>query len=284
MTAKRDILQKQTPLARAIPKLQRETRATVKSLRQRIAYRGEAKTAAFIFGCQRSGTNMLIEVLEQSPLTRMYQEDNQAAFVKNRIKPIEVQRDLVERAACPLILFKPIADSQHADQLLDAHADAKALWIYRDVDATSASAVAKWGHTQISLIRQLCTDTLPPHHWLSENLSAERRAWACDLFRSMPNISAHEAAAIKWALRNAIYFDLGLDKQAERVMLVKYEDLARDPAHYFPPVFDFLGISFDPAYISGVRSSAPKSPPPMESRLRGACDAMTAQLDQVYQR
>ena len=283
ITAARDLRQKQTAIARMIPKAKRETRAFVKRLRQHVVYRGEAKTAAFIFGCQRSGTNMLIEALEQSPLTHMYQEDNGAAFIRNRLKSIEVQHQLIQRAPCPVILFKPIADSQRATALLDAHIGSKAIWIFRDVDATSASAAAKWGQMQISLIRQLCDNMLPPTHWLGEHLPDEQRAWACGLYAALPHMTAHEAAAIKWVLRNAIYFDLGLDRQPERVMLVKYEDLARAPRIHFPALFDFLTLPFDAAYVSNVRASAAHhDAPPMDARIRAACDEMMARLERAY--
>jgi len=276
--------QKSSRWARALPKVERDARTALKTLRQRIEpYTGE-KMPVFVFGCQRSGTNMLVDVLANSAHTQTYQEDNGAAFVRNRLKSMAVQHALIRRAACRVVVFKPITESQHASMLLDAHPNARAIWIFRDVDATSASAVDKWGDKQITLIRRLCDGTLPPNHWLTECVPDARRAWACEMSAALPNMTAHEAASIKWVLRNAIYFDLGLHERADRVLLVRYEDITREPSRYVPPVFAFLGLPFEPAYTDAIKHSANRPRPAMDARLRAACDELTAQLHDAYQR
>lgn len=271
-------------IERALPAARREARAAAKTIRQRLSYHGETKTSLFVFGCQRSGTNMLVDVLETSPLTLTFQEDDGRAFVHNRIKSVEVQRRLIARAACPVIAFKPIADSQNADVLLREHPTAKAVWIYRSYQDTSNSAVAKWGNGQVTLIRRLLKNDPAWTHWLADRMDAA----TLDFVRGLPlePLTPHTASALKWWLRNKLYYDLALDHQPDRVRLVRYEDLVRDPVMAFAPLFAFVGLPFTPKRVEAVKAGSIRKAafPDITPDVRDLCEELTARLDATLRR
>ncbi len=281
----------QTPfLERASAKIERETRALFKSARQKLTYRGEPKTPVFILGCQRSGTNMLIDVLDASPHTLTFHEDDERVFVHNRIKSVEVQRKLIDHAACPVIVFKPIADSQHADVFLREYPNAKILWIYRSYQDTTNSAVAKWGSGQITIMKKLISTERAPdwRHWIADRVPQD----TLDTLRALDltDMSAHTAAALKWWVRNKLFFDLKLDQLPQRVRLVRYEDLVQNPVELFPPLFAFCGdtpdrLPFDPAFVAQVKTGSIKKSnfPVILPAVQQLCEDMTAQLDAAYQ-
>ncbi len=77
------------------------------------------KTTSFVFGCQRSGTKMMMRVLDRSPATRIYHENNALAFEDFQLRSDGILRALVLANPAPAQIFKPICDSQAADSILD---------------------------------------------------------------------------------------------------------------------------------------------------------------------
>ena len=222
---------------------------------------------------------MLIDTLDKSLDTWLYNESNLEAFYDNyRIKNHEVRKRLIERARCKWVVFKPLADSQYADHLLDSYEGSKAIWIYRDYRDVANSAHRKWGSGQKWLVRQLATKDHYPH-WFCERVSESARTAVQQLYHE--NIGEAEAAAIKWYVRNTFYFELGLDKRPEQVLFMKYEDLVHNPSTMYDLVFDFLDIDFHSTYAEGTFTSSvgKEDSPPLASDIEATCEALLAKLD-----
>ncbi len=98
------------------------------------------------------------------------------------------------------------------------------------------------------------------------------------------DISYEESGALVWYLRNRLYFDLELERD-DRVILVKYEDLVREPAPQFRRVFEFLGCPFRPEFVEGVFASSIRKRdfPEISGEARSLCDGMMARLDEFYE-
>jgi hypothetical protein len=197
---------------------------------------------------------MLVRTLDQSLDTWVYNEDHPLAFDHYRIKSAAVRKRLVETARCKWVVFKPLCDCQNVDLLMDAHPDCKVIWVYRRYQDVADSALRRFGRDhQLRLIEHAATDP-DWDHWLIDRMSDQRRELVRKLYH--PGMSVHSAAALKWYLRNEIYFDFGLDRRPDQVRLVCYENLACDPVTEFRALFGFLGIAFDPAYVAHVVDSS----------------------------
>lgn len=269
-----------TALARRLrDALARRAARARKWLRQRRSGgRPATRTPVFVLGCQRSGTNMLISVLDRSTHTWTYDEGVGPAFVGYRLAEPEVVERCVARSLAPVVAFKPICDAQHADRLLERHPGSRALWIYRRVADVANSAVRNWGGHQKDIMRWISEGDWHRLGWRGELLAPESVEKIEAIYSD--KLSPEEAGALFWWLRNRIYFDLGLDRD-ERVLLVRYEDLVGDPPAQFRRIFDFVGCPWDDAVVEDVfATSVGKAPfPDIDPRIRELCDELTARLD-----
>jgi hypothetical protein len=260
--------------ARAWGRARREARRAAKRAGQLRGRPGEA-APLFVLGCQRSGTNMLMGVLDASPETWTYNEDHPRAFRRFRLRDLDRVASLTTRARCRVVAFKALCDSQHADRLLERFPTGRVLWPVRDYAPVADSAVRKWGDGQLRLVRRIAGDE-PFDHWLAERLPEERRALVRELVER--DLSVHSAAALKWFLRNELYFDRGLDRRPDRALLVRYEDLVAEPEAGFAEVFGFAGLRFDPQWVAGVSADRRGPEPELDPRVRELCDDLTARL------
>ncbi len=253
-----------------------------KAVLQRAQHLDSAPSPLFIVGTQRSGTNMLEGILDGSLDTWIYNESNPRAFNKYRIKDLETQRQLISSAHSKWVVFKPLCDSQNIDILLDNHPNSKAIWIYRRYQDTANSAVHKWGEIQLNMIRTVVTKP-ESKRWFCERLSPEIRQIVTNLYHD--DMSDHTAAALKWWLRNVIFFELDLLKRGKQVLLVEYEKLVVNPEQVSRVIFDFLDIPFDAKYVEQISSSSiNKVPfPDIDPQVAALCDDLLDRLKRAEQ-
>ena len=236
----------------------------------------------FEVGCQRSGTTMLGEVINRSLDTWVYFEHDRRAFRDFRLRTAEVDR-LARWPGRPVAVLKSIVDSQWTDRFLDRHPRSKAIWIYRGYADVARSAIAKWGGHQRRLIDGVRRRQLAELGWRGERLADHVVATIDRLHR--PDLSVQEGAALFWWMRNSIVWDRGLADD-ERVLVVRYEDLVTDPTRYFERVFRFLGVSFDPAFVTDTTPSSARGQPldHVHPDITSLCDTMQHRLDGAYER
>jgi len=253
---------------------------------------GVAKTPVFVVGVQRSGTTMLIDILDRSPLCKSFQEVDERVMRDVRLREAAVVKEVIRKDYHPLLVFKPINDSQHADSFIRTYEGARLIWVYRDYNDVVNSALVKWAEWQkriVLWVRDHSDDeanpTEEPYKWFAiyrERITPE----TVEILRRCADDSLTDAegAALLWYMRNILYFDQQLEGRPE-VMLVKYEDLVREPAVYIKRVFDFVGCRFRPEYIADVRASsiARRSRPELRRPIRDLCDGLQERLDAVYQ-
>lgn len=245
----------------------------------------------FIFGCQRSGTTITVDVFGKSDLIQIFPETDPRAnqlplqdwFAEDvRLRSTEEIARLVDDCKRPAVVFKPLMDCQYADKILERHAG-RGFWMYRHYTDVANSAVTKWGPHQKHIIDAIHNDNWSQLGWRTERLSAERIRQIKALWRD--DLSEHEGAAIFWLMRNCAFFD---HKFVERddIRLVRYEELVRDPKTGFQMMLDFMDLDFDPSIVSEVHARSVKKAeaPRISDEIRGLCDGLLADLEQARSR
>jgi hypothetical protein len=257
------------------------------SLASRMGILGNRqRSTVFVVGCQRSGTTMLLNVLGKSAECRVYHEaKNSPAYDYCRLQSNETVKSLIQNSYKPIVVFKPVLDSQHTDRFLDIYPNAKAVWMYRDYRDVVNSAVKKWQGDQKDIMYGIAGGIQrdPKHHQhaISDRMSDETVILVKKLCN--PGMSPEDGAALLWYVRNLIYFDLGLDKDP-RVLLVRYEDLVTKPQKYFSRIFDFVGCDFDQKYVGNIFDTSVKknAVPAINADVELHCREMAQRLDRQY--
>ena len=234
----------------------------------------------FVFGCQRSGTKMVMRVLERSPLTRIFHENDVSAFVDFELRSVQTLRRLIRLTPAPIQVFKPICDSQRADELLAEFPEARGVWVVRDPADVANSAREKWGAHQREVIGCLVRGELDTWGWRTARVPDEvveslRSVWRDDL-------SDGEGALLWWYLRNALFFSQGLQDH-DRMLVVRYEQLVSEPAETFEPLFDHLGVPWSQEHVDRVRASSigKRAPPAASEEILALCDELVQRFDAV---
>lgn len=219
-----------------------------KTVYQRLRPAGMT-TPIFIVGCQRSGTNMLVRVLNKPGSTWLYNEGTNAAFDKYRLRPDETISHLFTHSRAQHMLFKPLCDSQWTDRLLGLHPKAQAIWIYRDYGDVALSAVRHWGSHQREMMLCVAEGNPAGAGWQAERIQPHTSSLIQQT--AHPDMSDLDGAVLKWLLRNQLFFDQQLD-QHPRVLLLRYEDLVRRPDVLFARLFGQLGMTYQASYSHGI--------------------------------
>ena len=262
--------------------ISRTTRA-YRKWRWRRSHGVAAGTAVpvWLVGVQRSGTNMVVRGLEESPEVEVHNENDGGAFDHFRLRPDPVVRRIVLESRHRYVLFKPLCDSHRVDELLalDTPAAGRAIWAYRSVDGRVRSALAKFGDTNLRVLTEIAAGR-GGDMWQAQRLSGD----AMDLIRSFDwtTMSPASAAALFWYVRNNLFFDLGLD-QRDDVLLSGYDALVADPEVGAQALASFLGLPWHPGLAAHMERRSPRqsNPRDLDSRVRRLCDELDARLGTV---
>ena len=99
-----------------------------KRLSQQIG-RSESRLQILVAGQQRSGTNMLMEVLDWSQHTDVIHETDPRGFVRYEMRPIAEIQALAQCSNAPCFVIKSLCELDQLGSLMDTLAPAKTLWI-----------------------------------------------------------------------------------------------------------------------------------------------------------
>lgn len=240
------------------------------------------RRVAFVVGCQRSGTNMLIQTLDRSLDVDRFDESNPRAFDDCRLKSKDVLDALCSRSDANCIIFKPICDSHRLTELLEQTPGSKAVWIYRRYRDVANSAVERWGDKTQRWLDDLLQGG---GDWGTRQWNKEKITEACMKEvreASADGLSPHAAAVLFWYMRNRTYFEQKLEDDP-RTMLTCYEHMVADPTPEVERVCRFLEVSFHPGVVRKVFSSSvqKRSFPETGPRITELCDGLLHRLDQV---
>lgn len=223
----------------------------------------------FVAGMQRSGTNLLMDVLDASADTQVFHETDPRAFERYEMRDLAVIRQLASKCPAPAFVIKALCELDRIKSLMDTFAPAKTLWVVRDWRDSVNSAIKSFGNFVPQWQRLAHGDT---NDWRGRGMSPSTRELLAALYR--PDASEAEGAAIMWFYRNALFFEQQLAADA-RVRAVFYEDLVQHPMREVAAVYDFLGLQGFNRRVAGrihARSVRHRSPPDIAPAVVTLCD------------
>ncbi|MFV1980568.1 MAG: sulfotransferase [Rhodothermia bacterium] len=225
-----------------------------RTLTQLVSNGSGDKAILLIFGCQRSGTTMLSRIFEGDARVSPFAEHTGELSRPDhllRLRDLESVGQVFDRSRGQLVVAKPLVESQRADEILEHFSSARAIWMYRDYRDVVRSYVRIFGRAGINISRKIVTGA---DNWASERLSDSVRE-VVETFYS-EEMSAFDAAALFWWIRNGWFFDLSL-RDHPRVMLCRYETLVSSPDPVMRSIYDFAQITYPGAHlINGVHPSS----------------------------
>ena len=255
---------------RALPvRLERQAVLALKRF-WRGACPASPRELTLLAGMQRSGTNMVMEVIERSFDATVVHETDPRGFDHYQMRPPEVIDALRARCRTPVFVIKALCELQQLRHLLERFQPARAIWVVRRHEDVVNSLVVSFPRQGRHLPALVAGDTAG---WRGEGMSAATLAALRRLYH--PGMDNANAAALMWYLRNVLFFEQELDRDP-RVLVVAYEDLVTDPRRAFARIFGFLGLSIRPWHTRRVRAGSirRRSPPALEPGVRELCDAL----------
>lgn len=162
-----------------------------------------------------------------------------------RLKPYSEVNDLLAAFRSPLIVVKPLVESQWTPEMLREISGSKALWMFRDYHDVVSSNIARF-RSQVEGLRIALSET--QSSWRNERLSDDTRAIMKRYHRE--DISKTDAAALGWYRRNVLFFELGLEQHAD-VLLCRYESFVNDPDETMSQIYRHLSLDYPKQSITG---------------------------------
>jgi hypothetical protein len=245
-----------------------------KTWRQRVLPRPLAQHV-FVAGMQRSGTNLLMDVLDASAATQVFHETDQRAFERYEMRDLAVIRQLAKQCPAPVFVVKALCELDRIKALMGMFAPAQTLWVVRDWRDSVNSAIKSFGNFVPQWKRLAEGDT---DDWRGRGMSSATR----ELLAALYHLDASEAegAAIMWFYRNVLFFEQQLSADP-RVRVVFYENLVQHPMQEVAAVYAFLGLpGFNAAKARRIHAHSVKrrSPPDIAPAVVSLCDELLARF------
>jgi hypothetical protein len=266
--------------------LRRHVRRVSKHVYQNIRWRAlDRPKVLMIVGCQRSGTALLSRLFDADRDCRVFGEFSSLSSVGKdgiRLNPLPDVAAVLSRVPAPLVVMKPLVETQRLRKLLNYFPNAKALFLYRRYADVANSDLSTFGpRNAIDNIRPIAAGDA--HNWRSAGATPAVRAHIAQFFSESMN--PNDAAALFWYARNQLYYDLELAAHPD-VMLCRYEHLATEPSTVMRRIYDFAAVVFqDLSHTRQVHSSPVSRSRDLEllPEVRALCEQLQARLDAQYE-
>lgn len=251
-------------------------RKAAKNIQNRLRPASQTRTPVFLLGEMRSGTNMLTECFDHTPGTEIFNEHDDAAFEGYELRDLETTRQLIARSPGSHVIFKAIADSARAEELLASFPRARVIWIYRRYQDVVNSALRKW--QQHNEYLRLIVESPKEARWRARYLTEEQT----QLVRYHYNrrLSEPSARSLIWYVRNIAFFTQRLDGRDD-VMLINYEHLVSHPTEELARALRFVGLPFGSRSFSHVNMDSINRDPSHEidADIAALCDELMDRLN-----
>lgn len=203
-----------------------------------------------------------------------------AAENRLRLKPLPEVKRRLEGIRSPLLVLKPLVESQYVSTWLDGLDNSFAIWMYRRAENVAASDLSYFGVENGERNLRLLLSNEPPN-WRSEVVPETTRSILSRHYE--PGMDPHDAAALFWWARTSLFFDLRLNERPD-VRLCSYERLVGDPEQSMRSLYKFVGVAYPEQDITrGVHrgSAGRKSEFQISAEVRQLCDGLWERLEAV---
>lgn len=237
------------------------------------------KDVLIIVGCQRSGTTLLNRIFRCDVRVTALSEDNRLTGVNGsrlRLKPFAEVNRLLPMWPTPLIVFKPLVESQNTPEMLAHIRRCRAVWIFRHYRDVVASMLRRFQRQVVNLRRIVDREA---GDWRAEKVSVRTHRIISRFYDD--DMSRAEAAALFWYARNVLFFERNLDRRPS-VLLCRYEDLATCPEQVMRRIYRFADFGYperhlardvDDHSIGGGRSIS------LDPAIESLCRSLQERLD-----
>ena len=272
-------MKKRTNFTSAIRKMNRTRLYIKKFIIQKIFYtNGSQKNTIIVAGVQRSGTNMLMGILERSMQTTVFHERDSRTYHEFQMKPIAVIKQHINNSTSPVVVIKSLCELQDIPKFLDVFSPAKCLWVNRRYENVVNSHIERWTKMK-SFIEQIIANKDKQQDWRGKGMSEETFNLINNLYSK--NMNNATACALFWYFRTILFFEKGLDKDS-RVLMLNYEDMLSDPDQVIPNALKSSGVTYKPAMTSIIFKNTPTRPPELniDKPVRDICDKLTQRINE----
>jgi len=240
------------------------------------------KTVLYIVGCQRSGTSMMSHLFRRDPDSVTYDEvsplSDKDLVERLRWNPLSEVETRIRMDRAPLVVTKPLVESQNLGELLALFPQTRAIWMYRHFEDVAASNVAFFGEAN-------GLDDLKPvlendsSDWRAQHLSPRIRDIILE--HAEGGLSPWDAAALFWYVRNSLFFSRGYDDMSG-IRTCRYSDLVTRPREVMAAAYLFLGREWPGDHIvkdvfSGSRGKGRGLQ--LAPEIRDLCEELLRDLD-----
>ena len=178
-----------------------------------------------------------------------------------------------------MLVIKALHEAHMLSELLDRHHPAKAIWIIRDFDGVINSMIRHWPGWK-NKIDDLVEDRSAAD-WRGMGMTDDTYKVVKGYYK--PEMSDASASALFWYYRNQLLFDQELVDD-DRLLMLKYEDIVRQPVNYGRRLANFLDIEVTSGMLGlpRVNHVLAQHRAVLPEDLRALCEEMQARLSRAY--
>lgn len=240
---------------------------------------GSAQERIFVGGMQRSGTNMLMNILEKSYATDVYHERDPRAFDNYQMRDEAIIHGLSKRSKASQFIIKALCELQSLDSLMVNFQPAKTIWIVRDYHDVVASMLKSFANQEKQVLRILKENS---DEWLGQGMTDKTR----NELKEMAELGMGDASAsaMQWYFRNVLFFDQKFEGN-KQVLLISYEKLVSQPEDQVKKICQFIGIEYRARMIKGIFSSSINRRKQLEinPRIDTLCNALQLRFRKLFE-
>lgn len=195
-------------------------------------------TPVFIMGCGRSGTQMMLNVLERDERIQVLRE-NDPKIARNYMLVKEFIKPAIENCRAPVLIMKPILNSFEVSNLLTEFDQSKVIWIVRSYKDMAASSVNKFGSRVSEYIKHVVESGIGDN-WISSGIPSDTlQKLRCINTKGFNN---YDWMCLIWWSVNLTVLKDKLYKN-RRFILLNYDKMVYEPDLYFLKIYNFIGLS-----------------------------------------